>query len=300
MVLFDRNGQPIDVAERQQELADLYRVDVSEAADDIAAMRPTPPPTGDAEAAAAAMRSASKVIAEKSDAFADMILSYAKESLVEWSEAAGKENVLGRLGRRLSRRKHAKTLLGLEQALQEHEETLYLKREVSLASSADLFWSRLGDKVRGKEPRVSMDGVAKELDEGLRRDALRAILAMQRAPGVLRTELVRQRLAKLQPELRILGLHHARRATLTEAQVRAARTAKAKALHPDVVHGRKAAAAGRGRLFGGLLRWGGAEEDGDSAARADESARMAELNAAYEAVKEAVTAPFAFSDLSSE
>lgn len=72
------------------------------------------------------------------------------------------------------------------------------------------------------------------------------------------------------------------RGSLTEADVKAARIAQAKRLHPDV------AASPRQRLWGvGLLDGGGAA----ARRRRREHERMSALNAAHDAVRKAIGAP---------
>jgi len=124
-------------------------------------------------------------------------------------------------------------------------------------------------------------GGLRRLDKGWRRDALRAILSLEQAPERLQLELKQQRLAKLSAELAMLGLQDAPLESLSEADVRAARARRAKAIHPDMVARRPFL----GSLFGG----------GHSRRRQAEVARahdaMSELNAAHDAVRKAVIAP---------
>ncbi len=90
----------------------------------------------------------------------------------------------------------------------------------------------------------------------------------------------RQRLRRLRRELATLGLQGAALESLTEADVRAARAARAKVLHPD-------AAGRRSSLWGDLL---GGSGSALRQARASHDA-MSELNAAHDAVRKAVVAP---------
>ena len=124
-------------------------------------------------------------------------------------------------------------------------------------------------------------GGLRRLDKGWRRDALKANLALERAPDHLERELRRQRLRKLTNELATLGLDDVPLLAITEARVRAARAARAKALHPDV------ARTGR-RIISGLMGIATSEQTAD-ASRAHDA--MSELNAAHDAVRRAITAP---------
>ena len=151
-----------------------------------------------------------------------------------------------------------------------------------------------------------------QLDEAWKRDAIRALVALERAPETLRMEMQRQRLKVLKRELRVLRLDKRRLELLTVADVRAARAARAKAIHPDVLcataGGRKQIQSmhvGEGledtneveaqptrRLFGRILdifssRAGEARVD--ETAKSEEGA-MIELNAAFDAVYRAITA----------
>ena len=145
-------------------------------------------------------------------------------------------------------------------------------------------------------------------DQAWRREALRAVLALERAPGELQMEVRRQRLRGLKPELRVLRLDKRRLDTITLADVRAARAAQAKLLHPDAqlsnggdgaeVAAGAVAATTRGRtssggppagFLGGLARslFGAprrkeAPSDGDA---------WRELTAAHDAVCKAISAP---------
>jgi hypothetical protein len=111
----------------------------------------------------------------------------------------------------------------------------------------------------------------------------------------------RQRLKALLPELTLLGLHqHRDLGALTLPELRAARTKRAKAVHPDV-NPRGAtlpspAAAPPpaeprgffGAVFGSLF---GAPSPSRSSSSSSDGARdaMAELNTAYDAVRHALT-----------
>lgn len=199
--------------------------------------------------------------------------------------------IVGRLRRRLRRRKDAKVLGEYLSA----KETLYLSREVSLQSTATEILSEavrdLGKSASDTEGDASGRGWDVRLEEAWRRDAMRALLSLQRAPDQLLRELKRQRLGRLSAELRVLGLQGARWEALTEADVRAARAAKAKALHPDLAFARGAAEPAPRGWLGGLFgaREASSTEDVDDAP-SDAHAKMAELNAAHDAVREAVVA----------
>ena len=131
-------------------------------------------------------------------------------------------------------------------------------------------------------------GALGRLDRGWRRDALRAILALQNAPELMQRELQRQRLLRLGPELRMLGLEDAQLETLTVADLREARVARAKEYHPDVAW--RGGASG-GASSGRRLRHGFARMmRGGSPASID----MSEVNVAHAAVKKAITAPMFF------
>ena len=256
MRLYDRHGQPINLTDESNELQDLFRVQ-------------------GAPTAAVAEPDAPSDLPSDRDRLAEL-LDGGNVSVTD----AGKERMIGRLKRRLRRRRDAAALLELEDVLDERE-ALMLKREVSIASTADLFWNSLSASLQGKNPRkdaaASMDRAAEQIDEAWRRDALRALLAVQRAPEALRSEVVRQRLAKLQPELRMLGLHRMRPGSITEENVRAARTARARDLHPDMRLSRTE------QSYTGLLRFASRPEDDEDA--------MVQLNAAYTKVRRAVTSP---------
>ena len=102
----------------------------------------------------------------------------------------------------------------------------------------------------------------------------------------LTNEVRRQRLAKLQPELKLLGLHRRRLQTLTEADVREARQRRAKDLHPDLRLSRMTQREKRGGMLGGFF--------GPSSAPVEEPEdfdAMAKLNVAYTKVRRALTAP---------
>ena len=71
-------------------------------------------------------------------------------------------------------------------------------------------------------------------DVAWRRDALRALLALTRAPEELEREVRRQRLKRLSKELRILGLEDAQD-LLTVAEVKVAHHSGMRESHPDLV-----------------------------------------------------------------
>ena len=100
--------------------------------------------------------------------------------------------------------------------------------------------------------KLSEEGAAR-LDVAWRRDALRALLALTRAPEELEREVRRQRLKGLSQELKILGLEDARVDLLTVAEVKVAHHSGMRESHPDLVG-------------------------------AGAQSRMAELNRAYKAV----------------
>lgn len=140
------------------------------------------------------------------------------------------------------------------------------------------------------------------IDVAWRKDALRAILALEQAPEALQREIRKQRLLSLTRELRILGLEKVPSELITEKMLKERRVARAKELHPDtgLVRDEKTSAfagkpttggpsAGFFGVLGGILGrlTGQAEAD----ALADEDITMAELNAAYETVKKVVSKP---------
>ena len=84
---------------------------------------------------------------------------------------------------------------------------------------------------------VSDSGGSRKLDIAWRRDALRALLALEAAPAQLQREWRRQSLAKLSDELAVLGLAERRPESLTLGDIKAARGKMAKELHPDIVGG---------------------------------------------------------------
>lgn len=157
------------------------------------------------------------------------------------------------------------------------------------------------NEVKGKSQTSS------RLNNAWRRDAIRAIGTLERAPEMLQREVRRQRLAKLNretPHLRLLGLDRKRLETITVADLKAARVARAKAFHPDVLTGANArgdeGAAGGG-LFGAVSRFfGGRDESQRLAARyrsevgssddGEEDDPMERINDAYDAVYKALTA----------
>lgn len=170
----------------------------------------------------------------------------------------------------------------------------------------------------------AMDGAKKRIDEAWRRDTLRALLALQRAPEQLHAEMRQLRLRGLASELETLGLDPAYAAeTLTLSELRVARATRAKVLHPDVATTASAAAADDdsrpqsspprrggtsvlGSLFGGetvrrartVLSLAQRPREraprADPAAVVDDDQAMVELNAAYDAVRKALTAPMYF------
>ena len=159
---------------------------------------------------------------------------------------------------------------------------------------------------------------ARQFNEAWRRDALRAVLALQRAPYALQQEMKRQRLKGLSTELRILGLHRHRLDKITTQDVRAARAARAKELHPDVRVGAEARGEapvlseaakqaldtqtitrrpGSPRGFFGkmrdlLFKTSADDRAPDGSASVEEDVDgMIELNAAYDLVYKAVSDP---------
>ena len=134
-----------------------------------------------------------------------------------------------------------------------------------------------------------------------RRDALRALEALEKAPAHLEAEVRRQRLAGLQAELATLGLQSRRPASITQAELRRARVARAREIHPDLRRGREAAGAGRRGLFGrgrGTPKGAGEgsgvsslAEGGEQGREREDQDRMSALNAAYERVRRALKAP---------
>jgi hypothetical protein len=137
-------------------------------------------------------------------------------------------------------------------------------------------------------------GAGKRIDQAWRRDALRALNALQQAPEQIHLEMKRLRFSKLRGELEVLGLQAAGAEMLTLDDLRVARARRAKELHPDVA---QATFPGRReRLVTGLL--------GKKVARrvrsklpfptrhdASSDEAMVELNRAYDALRKAVTAP---------
>lgn len=194
------------------------------------------------------------------------------------------------------------------------------------AKAALIEMERLANSVSEAADEASSEaGGGKKLDEAWRRDALRAINALERAPMALQREIRRQRLRTLKRELQILGLSRRRPESITLAELKAARQARAKEIHPDVMGGAGARGATRrpwgelpasnddaGGFFGRVARsffgGGGQQAAGQAAppsppAAAAESgglvsneeeepedAAMVELNAAYDAVYKAMTA----------
>ena len=140
------------------------------------------------------------------------------------------------------------------------------------------------------------------LDRVWRRDALRALEALEKAPAQLEAEVRRQRLAGLQAELATLGLQSRRPAAITQAELRRARVARAREIHPDLRRGREAAGAGRRGLFGrgrgarkgageGRAQGSSLAEGGEQGREREDQDRMSALNAAYERVRRALKAP---------
>ena len=134
-------------------------------------------------------------------------------------------------------------------------------------------------------------GAGQRLDQAWRRDALRALNALQRAPEQIQLEMRRLRFLTLQEELRLLGLQAAGAERLTVDELRAARARRAKELHPDVA---QAAPGLRERvvakLFGGETPRRMKSMLPKSTSPPDDEA-MVELNRAYDAVKKALTTP---------
>ena len=186
--------------------------------------------------------------------------------------------------------------------------------EVAVASSrAQKAIEKLADACTHTPSHVLKHGSAassarKRIDEAWKRDALRALIALQRAPEDLNAGMKRLRLQKLQKELRVLGLDSASAeelASLTVADLRAARTKRAKGVHPDTrALGAPILGAPVGRLFAGLL--GGeavrrasvmlssAQFSDRPGSNAQDDDEMVELNNAFEAVRKAITAPMYF------
>ena len=150
------------------------------------------------------------------------------------------------------------------------------------------------EKLAGSYSEVADDvkaAGARQFNEAWRRDALRAVLALERAPETLQTEIRRQRLRGLRKELKVLRLDKHKLETITAADVRTARATRAKALHPDIRNGQAATEQGEApRGIFGLVRnlFGGPREQERPA---DDEKAWAELNAAYDAVHKAVSAP---------
>ena len=181
--------------------------------------------------------------------------------------------------------------------------------EVALASSkAQKAVEKLASTCAATPAHVLMHGktsasASMRIDQAWRRDALRALNALQRAPEQIQLEMKRLRFRKIRDELKMLGLQAACVDTLTLDDLRAARARRAKELHPDVS---RAAPGRRERLISGLLgertarrvrrsmlpssagHWppAGGRETG----AADDEA-MVELNRAYDTVRKAMTAP---------
>jgi hypothetical protein len=203
-------------------------------------------------------------------------------SMQELASDAEQEGIIGRLRQRLRRRKDAATLLTLEDIVEETE-LLFLQPELSLSNTASDFWNELTDYFGRKktDKTIKLEIAGERLGKAWRRDTDRAVLALQRTPEKLQTEVRRQRLARLKPELKILGLHRRRLGKLTVQDAHAAHIKQAKELHPDSQFSKQ-----RGGLLHGLFR---------KAPTADEAHKshkgMIELNKAYEKVKRAITAP---------
>lgn len=153
---------------------------------------------------------------------------------------------------------------------------------------------------------------SRQFNEAWRRDAVRAVLALQRAPEQLQREMKRQQLKALSKELRILGLERQRLDTLTQQDVRAARAARAKMLHPDLVGANVPAADAVAKdecrsndesnnpprgLFGLVRSFFSStdrrrhEGDADVECVLSNEDAMIELNDAFDAVYKAVSAP---------
>lgn len=307
LVLYDRNGQPIDEnsEDRQRELSELYGVqDIDgSAASVVTTVASTPPPTSAADAETSETQRLTELLADVADV-----------GLFEASSDESKERILGRLKRRLRRGKDAKNLLDLADMLEEREsEIMLLNREVSIASTMTDFWGELSAVLGKKQSQTvkragqakvaeavgrPLDKAGERLDQAWRRDALRAILALQRAPEALEGELRKQRLAKLQPEIKMLGLQRKSLESITEMDLRAAKKSRARELHPDLRQSREAAQ--KSGLLGGLFGLGGGAKEASASVAASEDdgdGRMIELNLAYDRVKHALSAPlFDFGD----
>lgn len=134
-------------------------------------------------------------------------------------------------------------------------------------------------------------GAGKRIDQAWRRDALRALNALQRAPEQIQLEMRRLRFLSLQDELRLLGLQATVAERLTVDELRAARARRAKELHPDVAE----AAPGRRErvaawLFGEKMTRKMKIMLPLSTSPSNDEA-MVELNRAYDAVRKALTTP---------
>jgi hypothetical protein len=174
-------------------------------------------------------------------------------------------------------------------------------KQKSLASAGERARNAIREMERIAEGYAYAAGEAGEFgvqrfNEAGRRDAIRAIGALERAPGALQREVRRQRLKRLKRELRVLGLERYRLDKITPQAVRMARATRAKALHPDLRQGAAARAirdggsAGDG-LFGFLGRLFGGGGAPAAEEEVDDGEAMRELNEAYDAVFKAVSLP---------
>jgi len=303
-------------------------------------------------------------------------------SMAELRRSRREENlpIVGNVARRLRRRRDARTLVDLSNALAAvQNETLYLNAEISLSSTATSFFNEIRDGIKNA-PGNALDAATKEssnalgdlfkaatssltgqappkpremdtageraqaavneltasmglsdwgkrLDEAWRRDAIRAIVSLQRAPEEMvrlaarhrlpplaarlpppptapattptlschpcaclcqAYAIRRQRLKVLKGELRVLGLDKKQLHLITEADVRGARVKKAKALQ-GVRPKRDLFGAAR-MAFGSLTKETPREEDlAREAKQASYSEEMTKVNVAYEAVLRAVS-----------
>ena len=139
-----------------------------------------------------------------------------------------------------------------------------LAAESASAATNDVWVGRTND--------VAVAGASRQLDVAWRREALRAVLALTQAPEQFSREVRKQRLARLEPELKVLGLNSRPADRLTQAELKAARARLAKLYHPDYQQQSRPTAS-----YGSA----GAADGGP-----DPVERMKEVNKAYTAVNE--------------